>query len=157
METPQHRAETKELEASSIRTSKTPKEGRGGPGATVFLEEAIGWQRGERTLMMWPLGGVRWGKKRGKPAARPPAFGLEHCAAGDASRVEKRGRFGLLSTAVEDSQPRPAPGRSRPVQHLASARLQRKAPCTEGAHSPRPPRPGAQPGRTRGPRRSPEG
>lgn len=52
--------ETRELEASSIRTSKTPKEDRGGPGATIVLEEAIGWQRGGRELMMWPLGRVRW-------------------------------------------------------------------------------------------------
>lgn len=113
METPQDRAETKELEASSLRTSKTPKEGRGGPGATIFLEEAIGWQRGGRELMMWPLGGVRWGKKRGKPAARPPPFGLEHCAAGDASRVEKRGvRLGC------SAQPSRTPS---PAQLLAAA------------------------------------
>lgn len=52
----------------------------------------------------------------------------------------KEGFVCAAQQAVEDSQPRPAPGLSLPVQHLASGRPGVRR---EGARAPLPPSPGA--------------
>lgn len=95
-------------------------------------------------------------KETGNQGPSPPLFGLKHLETGDAAWEERRRPFGPLSTAVDDSQPRPAPGHSRPVQHLASAGLRRGAGRAEGATLP-PAQAWGAAGSTRVPRRSPEG
>lgn len=102
---------------------------------------------------MWPLGGVKCGKpgERGSPS---PRFGRQHLGAGDASGVGGgwEGVVCAAQLAVEDSQPRPAPRLSCPVQHMVS--------CWPGAtrearraHTRR----SRAAGRPRGPRRGPQG
>ena len=62
----------------------------------------------------------------GSQGPNRPQFGLELLAAGDASCFWGQGRVQEVSwaarSAVEGAQAPPAPGRSRPAQHLASAR-----------------------------------
>ena len=90
---------------------------------------------------MWPLGGVRCGKKRGELGASPP-FGLQRLAAGDASW----GEGGVRLCRSASRRGLPAPPSSWPeLPSSASGQRPagREAGRAEGARSPLPPSPGA--------------